>query len=406
MIDDPAPAVPAVPVASPGDGSVPGAPAEAPCTSSGPVIAASTSGGSLPALPASDAVPPLAPLGNARSRELALSILLILAFLAVAYIASPLWVGLVLGTMMAFSAHALFRRLRARLGNRPALAALLTTLGGGLLALVGGALAVYMVTRQVVLVVSMVKDQLGQHSLEAFLGPKIVRWIDASGIDRSTLLTRFEEELGRLASSSAGVAAVILERTTSALLMLVIALFTMNYTLLEWPRLASRLERLLPLDPRHTRALVQEFREVGRTAFVGTIATAAVQGVFASIGYAICGVPEPIGWGVLTGFGSFVPVIGTALVWVPVAIYLFLEGHPGWAVLELAWGAVVVMALADYGVRPRLVGKKDEQPTLLMLVALIGGVEVFGLAGLVVGPVVISLFLALVRIYERDLPPL
>ena len=161
-------------------------------------------------------------------------------------------------------------------------------------------------------------------------------------------------------------------------------------------------ERIAPLEPRHTRALIIEAREVGRTAFIGTIATAIVQGMLAGIGYAVLGVPQPVTWAVVTALASFLPVIGTAIVWVPVSAYLVMDGHPVRAVLMAIYGVVIVTSLADYVIRPRIVGSRGHGHPLLTLIALLGGIEVFGLAGLIVAPIVMSVFVAAFRLYERE----
>jgi predicted PurR-regulated permease PerM len=221
-------------------------------------------------------------------------------------------------------------------------------------------------------------------------------------VDRAQMLARAQEQLGNLSGEVAAAAGMLVSATTSAILTTLIALFTMYYVMLEWSRLSGRLERLLPLDPRHTRALVNEFREVARTAFVGTIVTGIVQGLLAGLGFAVARVPQAITWGVLTVICSFVPVFGTALVWVPVVIWLLATGHPVGAGFVVAWSLGVVMALSDYVIRPRLVGGKHEGHPLLMLIGILGGIQVFGLAGLIVGPVIMSLFVAILRIYERE----
>jgi predicted PurR-regulated permease PerM len=125
-----------------------------------------------------------------------------------------------------------------------------------------------------------------------------------------------------------------------------------------------------------------------------------VQGVLASIGFAIGGVPEPVTWSVLLAIASFIPVIGTALVWFPAGLYLITTGHVAWGVFEWVWGLLAVMAATDYVVRPRLVGKNGHTHPLLTLISLVGGVLAFGLPGLVAGPLIVSLFAATLRIYE------
>ena len=95
------------------------------------------------------------------------------------------------------------------------------------------------------------------------------------------------------------------------------------------------------------------------------------------------------------------PAVGTLLVWVPVGFYLFAIGYPGRALVELGWGSLIVVGFCDYVIRPRLVGDEGT-PVLLTLLALFGGLEVLGLSGLIVGPVVMALAVAFLRLYARE----
>jgi predicted PurR-regulated permease PerM len=142
---------------------------------------------------------------------------------------------------------------------------------------------------------------------------------------------------------------------------------------------------------------------VGRSAMVGTMATAVVQGVLATVGYTFSDLPHAVTWGLLTAVASFFPMAGTALVWVPISLHFLSRGQLQMSVLQAVWGLAVVVGLGDYVLRPRLVGGSSGAQPLLTLVAALGGVEVFGLAGLVVGPVLMSLFVAILRIYEREM---
>ena len=336
-----------------------------------------------------------------KGRKFALSIVVLLTFVTVAWIASPIWVGLALGTAMAFTAQQSYRSLTRKLGNR-VLAAALVTIIGGVLAAVAGVIAIYTVTQELITLVGVLQQKMASNSLAELVGDRGARMIDHLGIHRAELMERIRHELSKATAYFTGAVAVILQATGSAVLGLIIALMTMYYVLLEWPTISVRLERVLPLDPRHTRALMLEFRDVGRSSFIGTVATAIVQGVLAGIGYMIAGVPNFVTLGMLTAVASFLPLVGTGLIWGPVTIYLLMSGDVLPGVFLFAWGLLVVMALADYVIRPRLVGGKDHGPPLLMLIALIGGVELFGLAGLIVAPILMSLFLAALRIYERE----
>lgn len=340
--------------------------------------------------------------GVRRGRHIALGVLTVVSFATVAWVASPLWVGLMLGAMMAFSAQPLQSWLARRLGGRHVLAAALTTFVGGLLTAAGIGLAGYVLVSGFLEVVALLKQHAPGMASNVHLGARGAHLLERLGVDHHDLTTHLQEWASRASGYLADAAGSILQTTTSALLSFVIALFAMYYVLLHWPTISVRLERVLPLDPHHTRALMQEFRDVGRGAFIGGIATAVVQGVFAGVGFAAAGVPHAATWGVLTAIGSFVPVVGTALVWGPVGLYLVAVGSVGSGAFVLAWGVLVVMGVADYIVRPRLVGRHGAEQPFLMLIALLGGIEIFGLAGLIVGPVLMSLFQAILRIYERE----
>jgi predicted PurR-regulated permease PerM len=334
-----------------------------------------------------------------RGQRVALGVLMGLTFLVVAWMAAPLLVGLALGTVMGFTAQPLYAGLCRHLGKRRKVASAVTTLLGGLMVVGGGTAAAWVVARELVSAVAIAQQRIASRPLD---GPGATRVLAALGVDRDVVIAKLRDEMGRAANLAAAAAGVVVQASAGALLTVVIAMWTMYYVLLDWPRIGRHLERLLPLDPSHTRALVEEFRDVGRRAFVGTVASAIIQGVLAGIGFVIFGVPHPATGGALLALTSFIPVVGTLLVWVPAAIWLLTSGHLARALLLTAYCLVVLMAGNDYVVRPRLVGNGDDTHPLLTLVALIGGISVFGVAGVIVGPVTLSLFVASARIYERE----
>lgn len=359
--------------------------------------------------------PPAIPR-SPRTQRITLGVILFGAIVLAAWVASPLWIGILLGAVIAFTVQPIYERVLVTLHGKRALSAALVTIGSGAVLAAIGAAIVYLLSREVVSLVAFVRDRLESGSMSDVVGAGPARLLQRLGIDRTSILQRAAEQAEAAARYSAGIATVLLARTTNALLELFIALLTTYYVLLQWALVVGHLERLVPLDPAYTRSLMTELRRVGRTAFVGTVATAVVQGGFATVGYLIGGVPQPIAWGVLTAIASFLPVVGTAIIYVPIGVVMIATGHVLGGVVVLAWGILVVMALSDYVIRPRIVGEKGQTHPLLMLIALLGGVEVMGIAGLIVGPIAMSFLLAVIRLYERanggpagpstELPPL
>jgi predicted PurR-regulated permease PerM len=338
--------------------------------------------------------------GNHRTQRIALGVLTTLTFLVVAWMAAPMLVGLVLGTVLGFTAQPMYTRLTARMRQRRTLAAALTTFLGGLVMVGGGVGIVWIAVREVIAAVGLLQHELAAGGLGP-LGARIASLAAKAGVPQDLVASRLRDGLGRLGNLLAQGAGFVLEASASAVLTIIIALWTMFYIVRDWPNMARHLERLLPLDPRHTRALVAEFRRVGRQSFIGNIGTAIVQGGLAGVGFFIFGVPQAVTWAVLLAVMSFIPVVGTLIVWIPATGWLLTQGQPARAVLLAAWCILFVLATSDYVVRPRLVGREGAHP-LLTLIALIGGIAVFGVAGIFLGPVMVSLFLASAHIYELE----
>ena len=322
------------------------------------------------------------------------------AALAIMWLVMPIGVGILLGMLLAFVMQPLYGRLTPKLGV--AWSALAFVLGSTL-ALVGTVVALLwlFVTKGV----SLAKE------LIAILGPggmggDLLGWVGGKtariGITPDDL-TRRARSLAELAAARmASEADTLVGALASSLLGAFFAMLTMHFMLRNWETVSFRAQETFPLRPDYTRALFGEFRRVGRTTLMGTIVTGLAQGVLATIGYWIAGLPEPIFFGAVTAVASLVPAVGTMLVWVPAGIVLIVMGHPGRGIFELVWGGLLVVALSDYVIRPRLVGGESEVPSLVTFAALFGGVEVFGLKGLIVGPVLMSLAVAVLRLYANE----
>ena len=216
------------------------------------------------------------------------------------------------------------------------------------------------------------------------------------------VITKLRDAAAGLASRAASIAAALANAVASGLLTVFFMIMTTSFILRHWSLITNRAEDMLPLARRHTHALFEEFRTVGRTTLLGTVVTGVSQGVLAAFGYWICGVPEAAFFGALTAVASLLPGVGTMLVWVPAGVFLLGTGHLGRGVLELIYGGAIVVGFSDYILRPRLVGGHGEMPALLTFVSLFGGVEVFGLIGLILGPLLMSIAVALLRIYANE----
>jgi predicted PurR-regulated permease PerM len=146
--------------------------------------------------------------------------------------------------------------------------------------------------------------------------------------------------------------------------------------------------------------LLKQFRIVSRSSLLGILGTAAAQGAVGGIGLAIAGLPG-VFWGSVMAFTSLIPFIGTALVWVPSVAFLLLTGHTGAAIFLTLWSVLVVGTLDNF-LRPVLMKGGSEMSVLWMFFAVLGGLQLFGMPGLVYGPIVFGLCQVLLRLYQVE----
>ena len=179
-----------------------------------------------------------------------------------------------------------------------------------------------------------------------------------------------------------------------------VTLYLTFFLLRDGPMLAERLDRAAPLRSSHRRALMRQFVIVARATIKGSIVVAIVQGMVGGVIFWLLGIPGPLLWGVLMGGFSLIPAIGTGLVWAPVALYLIVTGDVGKGIILIGCGLFVI-GLVDNLLRPILVGRDTRIPDYVVLVTTLGGLEMFGFNGIVIGPAIAALFIATWNIVTR-----
>jgi predicted PurR-regulated permease PerM len=176
---------------------------------------------------------------------------------------------------------------------------------------------------------------------------------------------------------------------------------SMYYFFLDGRRIYAEVANIIPMDRRYLDAFANEFKDVAYAIVYGNTLTALVQGATGLLGLLIAGVPHAVVWSMAMVVAALIPIGGTALVWGPVSLALFMTGHYTESLFFFVWGAVMVSTV-DNLVRPRLCGSRMTLHPLLVFLSMFGGLAVFGAMGLLVGPLIAAIFMSMVRIYRRD----
>jgi predicted PurR-regulated permease PerM len=193
--------------------------------------------------------------------------------------------------------------------------------------------------------------------------------------------------------------AALIAIAPSLLVGLVISSFVIYYGFAEGELFYSKFRHALPLPDEIEESLFREIRKVTQVVFVGNILVSVVGGVIGALSFIFFGVPNAIFWGFIMIILGILPVVGAPLVWGPAALWLAIQGNLFGAVGILVVNAVLVIGYVDNILRPKLIGRVANVHPVVVLIGVLGGVEAFGALGFVIGPLVLAIFIALIRAY-------
>jgi predicted PurR-regulated permease PerM len=186
--------------------------------------------------------------------------------------------------------------------------------------------------------------------------------------------------------------------TLTLLLKLLVMLYAMYFFFNDGPAIIDKIFYYMPMHRREEQRLVAGFQTMARAALRGIVMIGVIQGTLTGLAFWAAAIPGALVWGTAAALTSIVPNIGTALVWGPGCVYLFLTGKTLAATLLLLWCATVISSI-DNLLRPMLVGRNTEVPDLLILISTLGGLSLFGLEGFILGPCLALVFLTIWDIY-------
>jgi len=173
------------------------------------------------------------------------------------------------------------------------------------------------------------------------------------------------------------------------------------YLLIDSPRLVAFIVKLSPLPEDQDQKLIQKFKDIAAAILLGNGLGGVIQGTLGGIVFAVFGLKSPFLWGVIMGLLAFLPIVGIGAVFVPAAIFLFLQGRLAAGVFFLVF-YIILSGGIEYFFKPKLVGKRVRMHTLIVFLAIIGGLKLFGILGIIYGPLVVTAFLTLAEIYQAS----
>jgi predicted PurR-regulated permease PerM len=333
--------------------------------------------------------------------------LLFLSLFAVGYLLLPFFTDMVMALLVVLLLTPLYVRFVRLLGGRQALASGIMVLG----LVVIGSVPIFLVASALlrdIAEASMSWSDAGRSlALRAIAGRNGVimsgitnlagrlgitlapEWVERALLDTGKTLTQY------LATRANAFVSSFFSTT----LHVVITLFSIFYLFIHGDKLRTFIYRLSPLKDDEDQIFITKLGEVGRAILVGSGTASALQGLVAGIAWGIVGLPSPVLWGILMAIAAFLPLVGIAAVVVPATIYLWVGDRPLAAVMFLVF-CMGQSFFFEYGLKPRLMGSSMRMNSLLVFLSLLGGIMGFGMPGFIYGPLIMTLFLAMVRLYQ------
>jgi predicted PurR-regulated permease PerM len=351
-------------------------------------------------------VPDASAIGEPRRQPLAVLVFAALAIailLATFKILFPYLTPIILALVVVTFTYRTYERVARRLKGRSGLAAVVMIL-----------VVCFTIILPLVIVGTMLVEQaaalfkvLQQTDMPALLKglrvgerlmfvKKIVPSFDPATIAPEKYLFAAVKQIPAWVAANGSAVFASVAQTVLAFFLMLLAMY---YFYVDGRRLTTELVYLSPLPDEYDKEIFARFRGVIDATFRGQILTALAQGAVTGIGLGIAGVPAPVFWGAMAALFALIPMVGPALIWIPAAGYLFVTGQMGWGIFMVLWG-VVAVGLVDNVIRPWAMKEGLNLPAVVLIFAILGGMQAFGFVGLVIGPLVFALLVTILQMYK------
>jgi predicted PurR-regulated permease PerM len=303
----------------------------------------------------------------------------------------------------------LFLSLKDRFGGRRTLAALAATLAVVFAVLVPAALLVGAVAQQALWLYQRIAS--GEVNLQAPIDfvdrhlPAVTTFLAEYGVGTEQVRTSMESAAIFATQYIAAQALALGQNVLIVTILFLLMLYLLFFFFRDGDRILNGIVRAMPMGDLREERLMRKFAQVSRATVKGTLVVAVVQGALGGVLFSLVGIQAAIFWGVMMGILSLLPAVGPALVWLPAAVILLTTGAI-WQGLVVIVSGILIVSMVDNLLRPILVGRETHMPDYLVLVATLGGLTMFGLAGFVAGPIVAALFLVMWDMFAEEYAPL
>lgn len=318
---------------------------------------------------------------------------------------------LIIAIILSVLTHPIYEWIRSKCNDRRNLAALISSVLLNMVIIIPLFLVFSSVIRQGLVSVNAINRWIADGNIERVAQTPLISQALAlfheqmegtlfKGIDFQSIMITISSHAGELMMNQSKYVISNISSVTAKFFLMTFIFF---FVIQDQKKIFDYIFHLSPLSNTHEQILIQKIKAVAKSAILGTLMTALSQGTAGGIAFAICGLPGFF-WGAVMSFASLIPFVGTALIWVPAVVWLFLSGSWPFALFLTVW-SVVVVGTIDNLVRPLFMKEAAGMGTLMIFFSILGGLNFFGITGLLYGPIVFGLTIVLLYIYELEFQP-
>jgi predicted PurR-regulated permease PerM len=315
-------------------------------------------------------------------------------------------------TVLVITFYPVHRRLLSRTGRR-SLSAFSSTVLVVLIILVPVLLITALVVNELVDLKNLLQERFKDGAdISGFAAIRqAMEWLNQHfGLDIGKALQTIPQHASEITQVVAKYSLAFAGNVTKLIVSFVFTVFTVFFLFRDGDRLVARIPELLPFERLQSESLIRRIRDVIDGSIYGVLMIALIQGTLGALAFVVLGVPSPALWGLVMAVASLIPMLGTASVWVPVTIYLLMIGSWVKGIILAGFSALVISSVDNF-LRPKLVGSRVRLNELVMFFSVLGGLQVFGVLGIVLGPVLFAVTgslieaLSRVELASRSAPP-
>jgi len=326
-------------------------------------------------------------------------------------IISPFLGPIIWAILLSIVFYPLFQKLQRLLRKREALSAMIVTLLVIVVIVLPSALLTISLANEVVDAYHNLEEMIKTGRLQAYLEQirevtpfqwiwtKLDQYLNLSQANPFKFLLQNVQQIGTFLFNQTSV---IFKGLSTFVIGFFFALLSLYYLFKDGNRLLERLKAIAPIPSKERELILLRFKDMIYATIYGGIVVAIVQGFLGGLIFWVLGISSPILWGTAMALLSFIPVGGTALVWAPASLLFILQGNFLKGIILLLFG-VLVISMVDNLLRPKLISSKTKIHPLLLFFSVLGGIQAFGMIGLVAGPLITTLCLTLIEIYAEGI---